>query len=96
MRKEKAMSVDTVTEIANDALYLIIKVSLPVLLVSLIIGLVISIFQTVTSIQEQTLTFIPKIICVFLALMLFGNWMISSIVDFTTRLWSNFAVYVKG
>ena len=59
------MTVEAVAEIARDALYLIIKVSLPVLLVSLVIGLAISIFQTVTSIQEQTLTFVPKIICVF-------------------------------
>ena len=55
------MTIDTVVQIANDALYLIIKVSLPVLLVSLIVGLLISIFQTVTSIQEQTLTFVPRL-----------------------------------
>ena len=64
------MSVEAVTEITNKALYLIIKVSMPILLVSLIIGLVVSIFQTVTSIQEQTLTFIPKIIGVFLTIMM--------------------------
>lgn len=96
LKREEDMSVDVVTEIANNALYLIIKASLPVLLVSLAIGLIVSIFQTVTSIQEQTLTFIPKIICVFLALMLFGNWMISSIVEYTTELWTNFALYVRG
>ena len=88
------MTVDAVTEMANRALYLIIKVSLPVLLVSLIIGLIISIFQTVTSIQEQTLTFVPKIICVFLALMLFGNWMMTTMVEFMTELWSSFSLYV--
>ena len=90
------MTIDTVVEIANDALYLIIKVSLPVLLVSLIIGLLISIFQTVTSIQEQTLTFVPKIICVFLSLMLFGHWMLNSMVEFMVELFSNFALYVNG
>lgn len=88
------MTVDAVTEMANNALFLIIKVSLPVLLVSLIVGLVISIFQTVTSIQEQTLTFVPKIICVFLALALLGNWMMSSMVEFTTQLWSSFSLYI--
>ena len=87
------MTIDAVADIARDALYLIIKVSLPVLLVSLIIGLIISIFQTVTSIQEQTLTFVPKIICVFLALILFGPWMLNSIVEFMTQLWSTFSVY---
>ncbi len=90
------MTIDTVVEIANNALYLIIKVSLPVLLVSLIVGLLISIFQTVTSIQEQTLTFVPKIICVFLSLMLFGHWMLNSMVEFMVELFSNFALYVNG
>ncbi len=88
------MTIDAVADMAGDALYLIIKVSLPVLLLSLIIGLLISIFQTVTSIQEQTLTFVPKIICVFLGLMLFGPWMMQCIVDFTTELWSNFSMYI--
>ena len=87
------MTIDAVADIAREALYLIIKVSLPVLLVSLIIGLIISIFQTVTSIQEQTLTFVPKIVCVFIALILFGPWMLNSIVDFMTQLWSTFSVY---
>ena len=90
------MTIDTVVQIANDALYLIIKVSLPVLLVSLIVGLLISIFQTVTSIQEQTLTFVPKIICVFLSLVLFGHWMLNSMVEFMVELISNFALYVNG
>lgn len=89
------MSIDSVADITRDALFLIIKVSLPVLLVSLIIGLVISIFQTVTSIQEQTLTFVPKIICVFLALIVFGQWMIQSMVDFMIQLWSTFGQYAR-
>lgn len=90
------MTIDVVIQIASRALYLIIKVSLPVLLVSLIVGLIISIFQTVTSIQEQTLTFVPKIVCVFLALILLGNWMLTEIVDFMIELWSNFSMYVNG
>lgn len=88
------MTIDAVADIARDALFLIIKVSLPVLLVSLIIGLVVSIFQTVTSIQEQTLTFVPKIVCVFLALIFFGHWMMNSMVEFMTTLWSSFNMYV--
>lgn len=88
------MTIDAVTEIASQALFLIIKVALPVLLVSLVIGLIVSIFQTVTSIQEQTLTFVPKIIGVFLALMFLGGWMMQNMVDFTTQLWSSFSVYV--
>ncbi len=88
------MTIDAVAEMANRALYVIVEVSLPVLLVSLIIGLVISIFQTVTSIQEQTLTFVPKIICVFVALMVLGPWMMETLVDYTTQLWSDFSLYI--
>lgn len=88
------MTVDAVIEIAKDALYLIIKTSLPVLLVSMAIGLIVSIFQTVTSIQEQTLTFVPKVIGIFLTLMMLGNWMMTGMVEFTTQLWSTFSLYV--
>ncbi|EKC47149.1 Flagellar biosynthesis protein FliQ [human gut metagenome] len=82
--------------IGNDdnALYVIIKVSLPVLLVSLVVGLVISIFQTVTSIQEQTLTFVPKIVAIFLCLVVIGHWMMNTMVEYTVQLWSSFSQYV--
>ena len=90
------MSVEAVTEITNKALYLVIKVSMPILLVSLIIGLVVSIFQTVTSIQEQTLTLIPKIIGGFLTIMIMGHWMLNLIIEYTTDLWLNFSNYVSG
>ncbi|MBP5198093.1 MAG: flagellar biosynthesis protein FliQ [Lachnospiraceae bacterium] len=88
------MTVDAVTDMTRTALYLILKTSLPLLLVSLVIGLVVSIFQTVTSIQEQTLTFVPKIIGVFVALMVFGHWMINSMVEYTQELWSTFSLYI--
>lgn len=88
------MTVEAVADMTKDALFLIIKVSLPILLISLIIGLIISIFQTVTSIQEQTLTFVPKIICVFVGLVVFGQWMINSMVEFMVSLWSTFSLYV--
>ena len=89
------MTVSDVTAIASDALFLIIKVSAPILLVSLIVGPIISIFQTVTSIQEQTLTFVPKIIAVFLTLILLGNWVLTQITEFMNRLWSNFSLYTR-
>lgn len=84
-----------VLDIAREALFLIIKVSTPLLLISLIIGLIISIFQTVTSIQEQTLTFVPKILAVFVGLMLIGPWMMDVLSNFMTRLWSDFSVYLS-
>lgn len=85
---------DTVLDIARDTLYIIIMVSAPTLLVSLIVGLIVSIFQTVTSIQEQTLTFVPKILAVFITMVLTGSWMLETIVEFATSLWSNFSYYI--
>lgn len=89
------MTQGEVLDIAKDAIYNIILTSAPPLLISLVVGLIVSIFQTVTSIQEQTLTFVPKILAVFLGLMLFGSWMLDNMADFTNRLWSSFALYVN-
>ena len=88
------MQIDDVVRIVSQGLFLVIKLAAPVLLISLIIGLLISIFQTVTSIQEQTLTFVPKIVCVFLGLMLLGNWMLTNMRDYMVELWSDFASYI--
>ena len=84
-----------INQIVSEALMLIIRLSLPVLLTSMIIGLVVSIFQTVTSIQEQTLTFVPKVIGVFVMIMLMGNWMLTELSGYITRLWSDFSRYVR-
>ena len=89
------MTVDDVSMITQEALMLIIKVSAPVLIISLVVGLLISIFQTVTSIQEQTLTFVPKIISIFLAIMLLGHWMLNSMMDYMIRLWTDFTMYIR-
>lgn len=88
------MSTSIAMDIAREALWLIIKCSAPLLLISLIVGLIISIFQTVTSIQEQTLSFIPKIISVFLTLIVCGGWIMDNIIEFMNRLFSNFSTYV--
>ena len=84
-----------VLDMASQAIYTIIMVSAPLLLVSLIIGLIISIFQTVTSIQEQTLTFVPKILAVFVGMMIFGSWMLTQLTEYITDLWSNFGVFLS-
>lgn len=89
------MTTSDVVTIARDALFNIIITSAPVLLVSLVIGLVISIFQTVTSIQEQTMTFVPKILGIFIALMLLGHWMLDMLTNFMTDLWSDFSIYIR-
>ena len=83
-----------VVDIAREAIYYIILDSAPPLLVSLIIGLIVSVFQTMTSIQEQTLTFVPKIIGVFASIMIFGSWMMTNLNDYITGLWSSFSNYV--
>lgn len=89
------MDVNTVSEIVRTALFTVIKCAAPMLLVSLIIGLAISIFQTVTSIQEQTLTFVPKVLGIFAAIMLLGHWIISEIVEYTQELWSSFSLFIR-
>ena len=89
------ISESAVLDIASDAIYTIIITSAPLLLVSLIIGLIVSIFQTVTSIQEQTLTFVPKILGVFVTLLICGSWMLNSMSSFIERLWSNFSYYLS-
>ena len=73
--------------------WIIVKTAVPVLLVSMIVGLVISLFQTLTSIQEQTLTFVPKLIAILLTLMLLGAWMLNQTIGFMGNLW-NFSQYI--
>ncbi len=85
---------DVIT-IAKEAIYTIIVTSAPLLLISLIVGLIISIFQTVTSIQEQTLTFVPKIVAVFIGILVFGSWMMNMMSSYMTRLWTDFSVYLS-
>ena len=89
------MTINDVNMIVQDALFLVIRLAAPCLLMSLIVGLTISIFQTVTSIQEQTLTSIPKIILTFVAIIVLGNWMATTITDYITNLWGNFSLYIK-
>ena len=89
------MGIEEVTAVSSEALYLVIKVATPVLLVSLVVGLIISIFQTVTSIQEQTLTIVPKIIAVFFTLIVLGHWMLNEMTQFMIRLWSDFPLYIR-
>lgn len=79
-----------------SAVVTVIKASAPLLLVSLVVGLVISILQTVTSIQEQTLTFVPKLLAVFLVLIIAGNWILGLVVELMKELCLNFEYYIHG
>ena len=88
------MDAGQVVTIARQTIGVIVKTSVPLLLVSMIVGLIISLFQTLTSIQEQTLTFVPKLIAIMIALMIMGNWLLNEIVSFMQMLWSSFSQYV--
>ena len=89
------MTTEMVTDIVNEGLFVILKTAAPPLLVSLVIGLCVSIFQTVTSIQEQTLTFVPKVVGMFLCLMVLGDWMLNQMITYMTDLWQDFSLYIR-
>jgi flagellar biosynthetic protein FliQ len=78
---------DTVVSICVSAMEMAMKLALPLLLVGLILGLVVSVFQAVTQIQEQTLTFIPKIIGLAVVLVVLGPWMLGQVVSWTAELY---------
>jgi flagellar biosynthetic protein FliQ len=81
--EENAMSLEMVMDVLRDAFIRTLLISAPVLLVGMLVGLVISVFQATTQIQEQTLSFVPKLIAVFLTLILTGNFMINILLEFT-------------
>ncbi len=80
------MTIGFAAGIMRDSIFQILLISAPVLLIAMTVGLVISIFQATTSIQEQTLTFVPKIIAIFLAIVFFGPWMLTSMRQFTFHI----------
>ena len=84
------MDAGQVVTVARQTIWVIVKTSVPLLLVSMIVGLIISLFQTLTSIQEQTLTFVPKLLAIMIALMIMGNWLLNEIVSFMQLLWGSF------
>ncbi|MFC4307409.1 flagellar biosynthesis protein FliQ [Cohnella boryungensis] len=88
------MTSEFIIGLAGQALYTVLKVSAPMLVIALVVGLLVSIFQATTQIQEQTLAFVPKIIAVFLALLIFGPWILNILVDFTTHLLGNLEKYI--
>ncbi len=89
------MTPEFIMGLARQALETMLIVSLPVLLLSLIIGVIISIFQSVTQIQEMTITFVPKIVVTFVSMLIFGSWMIGKLLDFTREILQMFPDWVK-
>lgn len=84
-----------VIDIAQDAIMSVLLVSAPILGLGLLVGLIVSIVQATTQIQEPTLSFIPKVIAVALTLLVFGPWMMNIMYEFTVRLFENIPVYIR-
>ncbi|GGA39620.1 flagellar biosynthesis protein FliQ [Paenibacillus physcomitrellae] len=88
------MNSQFVIGLAGQAIYTVLKASAPMLIIALVVGLIISIFQATTQIQEQTLAFVPKIVAVLVAMLLFGPWILSTMVDFTYGILNNLSRYI--
>ncbi len=88
------MDSNMVISFAKEGIYTVLLISGPLLILALAIGLVVSIFQATTQIQEQTLAFIPKIVAVLIGLIVFGPWMLTNMVEFTANIFNNLNVLV--
>lgn len=80
------MTEELVMKLINDAFWMMLKLTMPTLIVGLFVGIAVGIFQATTQIQEATLSFIPKLIAIFAVIMLLGNWMINTMIEYTREL----------
>ncbi len=90
------MNTNDVLDIAMQAILVSAKLAAPLLVTSLVVGFAISLFQSITQIQEVTLSFVPKAVAVAIALVVCGHWMISELVGFTTTLWESVPHFLQG
>lgn len=89
------MTIDNIIYLGRDAMLVTLLVSAPMLVAGLVIGLLISVFQAVTQIQEMTLSFVPKIVAVMVAFLLFLPWMMSILMQFVRPLFGNFGAIIR-
>jgi flagellar biosynthetic protein FliQ len=89
------MTEGMIVGIGRDALMTILLVAAPLLGIGMIVGLLVSIFQATTQIHEQTLAFVPKIVAVLIAMVAFGPWMLTKLIDFTSNLLVNLPSYIR-
>lgn len=89
------MSQDQILTITENMLKMMVMLSAPVLLVTFLVGLVVSIFQSATQIQEMTLSYIPKILAAFFVIFLLGSWMMKHMVDYTKEIIINIPNYIR-
>ena len=87
---------DYVIDLARETVWTVVKVAMPLLLISLIIGLIISIFQTITSIQEQTLTFVPKFLAIMTVILLAGSWIMNSVAELFIDIMEQIPTVIRG
>ena len=89
------MTPEFIIGIAKDSIQIALLISMPMLGLGMIVGLIISVFQSVTQIQEMTLTFVPKIIAVMTGLLVFGPWMLTKLTDYASNIMTNFPIYIR-
>ncbi|MHC1758608.1 MAG: flagellar biosynthesis protein FliQ [Negativicutes bacterium] len=89
------MTQDLAIEVGREALFMVMLVAAPMLGLGLIVGVIVSIFQATTQIQEQTLVFVPKIIATFVAILLFGPWILGMMVDYTREIFTSFNSLIR-
>ena len=89
------MTHDMAIQVGREALFMVMLVAAPMLGLGLIVGVVVSIFQATTQIQEQTLVFVPKIIATFVAILLFGPWILGMLVDYTREIFTSFNSVIR-
>ncbi len=89
------MTESLIIDIFQSAVYHILILSLPMLVAALIVGLIISIFQATTQIQEQTLAFVPKVIAIFLVILILSPWILTTMKDFTLEIFENITKFIR-
>ena len=89
------MTIEFVVTIIRQALITVLLAAAPVLITGIVIGLAVSILQAASQVHEMTLTFIPKIVAIFAALMIFGSWIVSVLLNFATNIFANLAEYAR-
>jgi flagellar biosynthetic protein FliQ len=82
-------------DVARDAILTVLKIASPILLIGLVVGLLVSIFQATTQIQEQSLHFVPKILAMLIALLLLGSWMLTTLSEFVLRMYENMLRFIE-
>jgi flagellar biosynthesis protein FliQ len=83
-----------IIQLAGEAVYTVLKASAPMLILALVVGLIISVFQAATQIQEQTLAFVPKIVVVLLSILVFGPWILQTLIDYTYNMLNNLYKFI--